>query len=199
MTLLVIFAMFITPLVLAWLMYNGTIDFEPENTRNLGQLVVPPVPLDWSGTLLTSSQNNSETSQSSLKGYWVILHQLPFPCAGNCRALVTELRQVHRASGKNQERIRIALIIDSRHSKEGLTGIAKIYPEFRLLSAIDPKLEHALGKAGQSNPDHIGETEFFLADPLGNIMMAYNGTDGPAKLSKDLKRLLTWSKLDKRP
>ena len=37
------------PLVLAWLMYNGAIDFKPASTRNLGNLVQSPQPVSWAG------------------------------------------------------------------------------------------------------------------------------------------------------
>jgi hypothetical protein len=36
----------------------------------------------------------------------------------------------------------------------------------------------------------------YLLDPLGNIMMFYAAGFDPNDLKKDLKRLLTWSKLD---
>jgi hypothetical protein len=36
----------------------------------------------------------------------------------------------------------------------------------------------------------------YLVDPLGNIMMFYGADSDPNDLKKDLKRLLTWSKLD---
>jgi hypothetical protein len=38
----------------------------------------------------------------------------------------------------------------------------------------------------------------YLIDPLGNIMMAYTADTDPNDIRLDLKRLLTWSKLDKK-
>ena len=37
--LLIIAALFIVPLVFAWLKYSGTIAYQPAHTRNLGNLV----------------------------------------------------------------------------------------------------------------------------------------------------------------
>jgi hypothetical protein len=42
--LVIIAAIFILPLVAAWLMFTGVIEFRPGATRNLGQLV-PPRPI----------------------------------------------------------------------------------------------------------------------------------------------------------
>ena len=47
-------------------------------------------------------------------------------------------------------------------------------------------MARSAGTAGQT----------YLVDPLGNIMMAYEAGSDPNHLKKDLKRLLTWSKLD---
>ena len=41
-----------------------------------------------------------------------------------------------------------------------------------------------------------GEGSTYLIDPLGNIMMSYAAGFDPNDLKRDLKRLLTWSKLD---
>jgi hypothetical protein len=38
--------------------------------------------------------------------------------------------------------------------------------------------------------------DIYLIDPLGNIMMYYAADADPNHIRKDLKRLLTWSKLD---
>lgn len=50
--LLTIAALFFLPLVLAWLMYTGTIEFRPHSTRNLGELVQPPLPVSWASVRL---------------------------------------------------------------------------------------------------------------------------------------------------
>jgi cytochrome oxidase Cu insertion factor (SCO1/SenC/PrrC family) len=41
-----------------------------------------------------------------------------------------------------------------------------------------------------------GKGRVYLIDPLGNIMMAYESGADPNHIRQDLKRLLTWSKLD---
>jgi len=47
LSLIIITALFVLPLLLAWFMYTGTIEYRPGSTRNLGQLVEPPQPISW--------------------------------------------------------------------------------------------------------------------------------------------------------
>ncbi len=194
MVLLLILALFITPLAIAWMMYTGTIRFTPDHTRNLGQLVIPTVPVDWSG--VTAAGSNS--SNQSIDGFWVVLYELPVSCTRRCLELAAELRQVHLAAGLDRNRIKITLLLAPKQA-ESLSGeLLGIYPGFHLVFHPSQDFSSALRRA-RSNPfTRDDEPVLYLVDPLGNIMMTYNGKDSPSMLSKDLNRLLTWSKLDKR-
>jgi hypothetical protein len=50
--------------------------------------------------------------------------------------------------------------------------------------------------AGQIDPPAPVQGSTYLIDPLGNIILFYAAEYDPNDLKKDLKRLLTWSKLD---
>ena len=194
MILLLIVTLFVLPLALAWMMFTGSIPYKSENTRNLGQLVIPMVPLDWSGVV--TAEGSSATD--SLGGFWVILYAMPASCTKPCQDLVTKLRQVHLASGQNLDRIKIALLLRSKPGASMANDLLGIYPRFKLLSHPAQNFSSALGQAGSNSSGKDKDPAIYLVDPLGNIMMTYNGDDGPSKLNKDLTRLLTWSKLDKR-
>lgn len=193
--LLIILALFILPLLLAWMMYSGSIDFQPDKTRNLGHLVLPIVPIEWSALSLTEE---AQPATGSLDGFWVIVYPVPIDCTNRCLERATELRQVLRASGRNQDRIKILVLLESPSTQDLRNELLGIFPAFNL--ATDPTA--TFNDALQIAADHSGNKNealaLYLVDPLGNIMMTYNGNDGPARLSKDLARLLTWSKLDKR-
>ena len=116
--LIIIAAMFLLPLLLAWFMYNGTIDFKPASTRNLGTLVEPPLPMSWADILLISETGETATSASeAFNEHWVVLFAIPSTCSDPCFEQVTALRQIHRASGRHQSRIRIALLLMDRCGK----------------------------------------------------------------------------------
>jgi len=193
-TLLIIAALFFLPLVLAWLMYNGTIAFQPHSTRNLGTLVQPPVPVEWAG--VSRSEAPHETAQEAFTGHWLILHAVPNPCAEACLREVADLRQIHRASGRQQARIRLALLHDFEQEAD-TSALRDLYATFQLIANPDGSLWSALDQvARRSQPGATVRGSTYLIDPLGNIMLFYPAGGDPNDLKSDLKRLLTWSKLD---
>jgi hypothetical protein len=188
-SLVVIAALFVLPLAAAWLMYSGVIDFEPGDTRNLGELVEPPVPVDLDG-LVPADPARDPTRE--LPRHWAIVHVVPADCGPDCEATVTALRQVYVAAGRNQSRLRI-LLLDGPTDAIDAARLEAIHPGFLLASDGDGRMLDALA-AIAGNVDPAGHT--YLLDPLGNIMMLYRAGYDPNDLKKDLKRLLTWSKLD---
>jgi cytochrome oxidase Cu insertion factor (SCO1/SenC/PrrC family) len=192
--LLVIAALFVLPIVLAWLMYTGAIEFRPGSTRNLGQLVEPPLPLPWDGVYVDGAADVA--AADAFAGHWLILHVVPRPCPEACLRAIAELRQVHRAAGRQQERIRLALLHDVGEP-ESAARLQQIYAPFRLLENPDGRLWRTLETvAGKAEPPAPARGSNYLIDPLGNIMMFYAAGSDPNDLNKDLKRLLAWSKLD---
>lgn len=192
--LLIIAAMFFLPLVLAWLMYTGAIEFRPHSTRNLGELVQPPLPVAWTDVYLDGNPN--DTAERAFSGHWVILHAVPRTCPAACLASVADLRQVHRAAGRQQGRIRVALLHDLE-STDDAAALRELYDALQLVhnpaGSLWQSLEQVAGRSGSSAPVR-GST--YLIDPLGNIMLFYAAGYDANDLKNDLKRLLTWSKLD---
>jgi hypothetical protein len=192
--LVVIAGLFILPLALAWLMYTGTIDYQPGSTRNRGQLVQPPLALTWTGVYVDGVPD--QPAADEFPGHWLVLHAVPPVCADACRRDIVNLRQVHRAAGRQQSRIKLALLHD--FGEAGLAeGLRDIYTSFLVLENPDGSLWDTLGAvAGRTDPNAPSRGSTYLIDPLGNIMMFYAAGHDPSDLKNDLKRLLTWSKLD---
>ena len=193
-TLLVILAMFTLPLALAWMMNSGAIRYESASTVNLGKLVSPPVPLDWSGVESIASG----AASTGFSAYWVILLAVPASCDSSCLESVTQLRQVRRAAGKDHTRIKIVLLVESLSSMDQVAELLAIDPGFDLVGSASEAFLATLVKADKPGAGMEMKPTIYLLDPLGNIMMTYQGESSPSKLSKDLKRLLAWSKQDNR-
>ncbi len=200
--LLIIAAMFLFPLLLAWLMYNGSLDFKPGAPGNLGTLVQPPAPIDWSATTTLSAEKGAAVEAGHSAGifaeHWVILQPVPAVCDDSCLKRVSYLRQIHRAAGRQALRIRLALLLEDSSSTDQAQNLLAIYPQFHLIRDPSGRLWDALAEiqqnlAGQSGPAR----GVYIIDPLGNIMMYYKTGSDPNYIKQDLKRLLTWSKLDK--
>jgi cytochrome oxidase Cu insertion factor (SCO1/SenC/PrrC family) len=202
LALLIIAAMFLLPLLLAWLMYSGSLDFKPTSTRNLGTLIEPPVPIDWTVTVLLSGETNLAVDPGQGIGvfdeHWVILQPVPAVCDDSCLKEVSNLRQIHRASGRQQFRIRLALLLDESSPADQAKNLLAIYPKFHLIRDPSGILSAALAGIQQNLSGQAGPAKgVYMIDPLGNIMMYYEAGSDPNYIKQDLKRLLTWSKLDK--
>lgn len=193
-TLMAILAMFVVPLVLAWMLQSGSISDQSDATTNLGRLVTPVVPLDWSGVESVSGGSTSD----ALGGYWVILYAVSTLCNEECIATVTGLRQVRGASGREQHRIKIVLLLEPPFSMGFIEELLSIDPGFNLVQNPSKAFITTLAQVDDPGSLEAGQSTVYLLDPLGNIMMTYYGKSSPSRLSKDLKRLLTWSKQDKR-
>lgn len=189
--LVTIAAMFLLPLLLAWFMYTGTIDYKPASTRNYGELVEPPLPLSWENiNLVNSAGGDPEPASNELAKHWVVLRPVPVDCGESCEQEVIQLRQIHRAAGRNQSRVRIALLLEDSAAATDISRMEEIYPEFNIVTSPAGTLQDVMRQASGNL------TSTYLVDPLGNIMMIYASGADPNHLKKDLKRLLTWSKLD---
>jgi hypothetical protein len=194
-TLLIIAAMFVFPLLLAWLMYSGSLDFKPGSSRNLGTLVEPPVPVDWTVTVMQAGNGTpaAENEQGSrvFDEHWVILLPVPVVCDNSCLNKAAELRQIHRASGRQQLRIRLALLLEEPSPADQVQSLLTIYPQFNLFKDPSGLLQEALGKIQQNLSRQAGPARgVYIIDPAGNIMMYYQTGNDPGFIKQDLKQLL---------
>jgi cytochrome oxidase Cu insertion factor (SCO1/SenC/PrrC family) len=193
-TLLVILALFTLPLALAWMMNSGSIQYQAAATVNLGKLVSPTIPLDWSGV----ESITDGAARAGFTGYWAILLAVPASCDSACLESVTQLRQVRRAAGKDHTRIKIVLLVEASHSAAQVAELLAVDPGFDLVGSASEAFLATLDKADNPGADRELKSTMYLLDPVGNIMMTYEGESSPNRLSKDLQRLLAWSTQDNR-
>lgn len=115
-----------------------------------------------------------------LRGKWVFVTVDAAQCAASCEKKLYVVRQVRRAQGKDAERIeRLWLLADA----------GKPRPE--LLAAIEGS--HVVPATPELFRELPGNY-IYLVDPLGNLMMRFPAEPDPAKLIKDLQRLLKYSR-----
>ena len=115
----------------------------------------------------------------ALRGKWVLVTIDAPACDAPCERKLYFMRQMRRATGKNQERVeRLWLLTDPRS------------PSAKLLAAIEGthivRADAALLRSFPGTPsEHI-----YVVDPLGNLMMRYPRDPDPSRMLKDIKRLL---------
>lgn len=191
--LLAILAIFLLPLLAAVLMFRGQLPLFSGEPINQGTLVQPPVALDWT----VATADPALEPADALLGNWVMLLAVPAICEEACLQKVTGLRQVHKASGRERHRLELVLLTGSLPDQSLKQQFLNIYEQFKVLSDPSGKINQSMQAALSQSDLSANGLDTYLVDPLGNIMMAYNTADSEARMSKDLKRLLAWSKQDK--
>lgn len=187
--LLGIFALFFGPLVLVMLMRTSWWDYQPAKLQNHGRLVQPPLELRLNGS-------------DAIDGKWLLLYRLPAHCAARCVNRVTALRQIHKAAGRQRQRLAIVLLCADAPGEGLRTRLHAIYP--RLHFSVDEsggtlaKLAQ-IGPAGDTVSGADARDDVFILDPAQRVILAYNAEQNPSAINADLKRLLKWSKRDNTP
>jgi hypothetical protein len=155
-----------SPFLLAWLAYEMRWTGGGQS-GNYGELVPPRV---LAGPL------------APLKGKWVLVTADAAACGAACERKLYVVRQSRRAQGKEMERIeRLWLLLD-----EGK-------PRAELVAAIEGT--HIVRDASLARTLPGGGDGIYLVDPVGNLMMRFPAEADPARLIKDLQRLLKYSRI----
>ncbi len=174
--LVLIFAFFALPLVVAWVL-NFTGDFIPASTTNNGTLVQPVRPV--TAVDLFDVQGAAVNADYFI-GKWTMVYRHTGACDDACQKTLYTLRQVRLTLGKNIDRIQRLLLVEGATMPAWTAEAAERYPGMDVARAMNGAAAAAFGVAGR----------IYLVDPLGNLMMEYTLDAEPRGMTKDLERLL---------
>lgn len=166
-TLLTIFLVCLAPVLAS---YTAFYLWRPGKLRVHGELVQPPVPVDWSAY---------GAAAQPLRGKWVLIWSSPASCDQTCRTRLYDIRQVRTALGQDMERVARAWLVtgDGAPARELLAQHAGV------------TLLHAQG----TTPLSQESGRILLIDPLGNLMLRFPAEPDAKLMLKDLQRLLKYS------
>jgi cytochrome oxidase Cu insertion factor (SCO1/SenC/PrrC family) len=171
--MLLVAAVFLLPLIAAWLYYAyGT---HPEPVTNHGELVSGVTLPDPLGPL-------------PLAGKWTLLVAESSDCDADCDARLYRMRQVWLSLGRKAERVRRAVISDGGVLLDGERS--SVHPDLVELP-VDSLSDEAL----QALDTFPHDTELVVIDPLGNVVLRYREGYEMADLKADLVRLLRLSRI----
>ncbi len=184
LVLILIFALFLAPLVAAVLLQSDWADYAPEETVNRGELLEPPVALAFErvGTITGTTDADDDRNR------WRVVQVESTPCDAACEQRVTDLRQVHLATGRHQDEVAIVLVGVS--GPEVRNRMLEIYGRFQLATDTGGEFEASLATANGAPP--LPGTAL-IADPEGNALLRYAPGYDRGDLNKDLTKLLKWS------
>jgi hypothetical protein len=177
--LLAVLAVCAAPMIFSYLTYYV---IKPTGRTNYGALLDPrefPIP-----ALGTTELDGKPLGLDAYKGKWIMLQAAPGACEQACKDQLVAMRQLRLMQGKEMERIeRVWLVLDADPLD---IMLMKVVDGTRFLRADAAAVSRWLPvEAGTTVSDHI-----YLIDPLGNLMMRFPKNAEPAKVKKDIAKLL---------
>jgi hypothetical protein len=180
--LLLLLGVFVLPFLLAKTVLD--LNWYQGGVTNRGQLLASPLTAEW--------LSEPET--------WQLVYLLPESCDEKCEGALFNLRQVPQAIGAYQDRVNSVVLITDGLQRDGKVVDEKIMNEEQMngleLIAISQQV------VSQIKTLEFGMNAIYIADPLGNVMMAYPLVTGQAEILaqgkdvlRDLKRLLKLSRI----
>lgn len=158
----------------------------PEGRTNYGELIEPQRPV---GDVPVVTLEGEARTFSSLKGKWLMVTAASADCSGDCPDRLLQMRQVRLMTGRERDRIeRVWLVTDPAVPRP-----ATLEPHEGLhVLRVDAQTfaRHFPAAPGGDPTRHI-----FIIDPLGNLMMRFPGAAEPARMKKDLSKLLRASRI----
>lgn len=168
-----------SPLIFSYLTYYV---IKPTSRNNYGALIDPrlyPIP-----ALGTVALDGKPLGLDAYRGKWIMLQVAPGDCQQACKDQLVAMRQLRLMQGKGMERIeRVWLITDDTPLDTMLmrvidgTQFLRVKPDaVRAWLPVEP---------GGNVAEHL-----YLIDPRGNLMMRFPKNADPAKVKKDISKLL---------
>jgi hypothetical protein len=180
--MLLVLAICAAPVVASYLTYFV---IRPDGRTNYSELIEPlrPIPAD----LPLNDLQGQAVKAASLKGQWLLVVVSGGACNAVCEKQLWLQRQLRETLGRDKDRVdKVWLIADTdtppAKALEGVTTNTTA----TVLRVSARELSAWLQPAkGQALEDHI-----YIVDPLGNWMMRAPVDPDPAKLKRDVEKLL---------
>lgn len=153
----------------------------PQARTNYGELVQPPVEMP---ALKAIDKAGQTVSLDTLKQQWLFVSVADSACDAQCERHLYLQRQLREGLGKEKDRIDWVWL---RTGDQPLTETLKNATAAATVLQMD---ESAIASWLQPEAGHRLSEHLYLVDPMGRWMMRFPVQPDPAKMRKDLERLL---------
>ncbi|MDQ2778086.1 MAG: hypothetical protein M3Y32_00850 [Pseudomonadota bacterium] len=153
-------------------------------TTNYGTLIQPTRSLP---PLVLHQLDGTAVAADSLHGQWLLVAVGPSRCEGACDRRLYMQRQLREMLGRESGRVdKLWFVTDEAPLTPALLAAVGAGTPVTVLRAERAALAHWLAPA----PGHALEDHLYLVDPMGEWMMRMPADPNPAKVKRDLDRLL---------
>ncbi len=179
--MLAVLAVCAAPVVASYLTYFV---IRPESRSNYGTLIQPTRSLPELGL---RKLDGTPVPARSLRGQWLLVAVGPSACDAACDKRLFMQRQLREMLGRERDRLdKVWLILDEAPLAAPLRAAVDAVPPVLSLRADRAAVVRWLQPApGQAIEDHL-----YLVDPMGEWMMRMPANPEPAKVKRDLERVL---------
>ena len=188
--LIALLAIFIFPLVTAYVMLNQYQSGTRFEISTHGELISPAVPIE--DFKLSAVREQTTIDRAWLEESWTLVYFAGRVCGAVCEQNIYHMRQIHISLGKRSHRLqRLAVVGDVPAMLEFL---GDEYPHLIVAEASGPdQLANQVGAAVASMPRL--DDAMYLIDPFGNLMMRFSPEADPKGVLSDIKRALKASRI----
>jgi hypothetical protein len=183
--LLLMFALFMAPLALAFWLYYGS-EWRPRGTTNNGALIEPARALP---TVALRRADGTPATTQLLRGKWSLVVIADGACTEQCQSNLHYARQTALGLGRLQSRVQPVWLVSSRCCDQQITQ--RVASDMLVLNSSSNSAAPLLS----TFPTTDRERMIFVVDPLGFLMMRYDTRLEPKGLRMDLKHLLDLSQI----
>jgi hypothetical protein len=169
------------PVVASYLTYFV---IRPQGRTNYSTLIQPTRSMPLLGL---RGLDGAAVDSASMKGQWLLITVGPARCDEACDRRLFMQRQLREMLGKDRDRLdKLWLITDAAQPSADLRAAAEGAPAMKILQA------DAMAVSAWLTPEagHVLEEHLYLVDPMGEWMMRMPAEPEPAKVKRDLERLL---------
>jgi hypothetical protein len=164
----------------------------PQARTNYSELIVPTRPMPLS--LPLADLAGAPVAPLALRGQWLLVVVSGGACDSRCERQLWLQRQLHETLGAEKDRVDKVWLLDDvvAPRRETLNAIAATEAP---RGGFAPATVLRSGRAALGNwlapaPGHALEDHVYLVDPRGDWMMRAPADADPARLKRDLDRLL---------
>ena len=188
--LLLLIGLFMLPPIAAWVAWQMIGDQGGQATSNAGTLVSPARPLANVG--LTGDQGEA-VGDDVLRGRWTYVMFADSGCDDRCNEQLYITRQVRLSVNKDMPRVGRLLLLSEPPNEALRKRLVEEHEDLRWAVVGDGSDELVAAFSGPGFG--MSGAEFFLVDPLGNLMMSYTLEVQAKGIMGDLRKLLKVSQI----
>lgn len=188
-SLLGLLLVFLSPILFA--VYFSYFSSDERELKNKGNLIAPIRTMPEKISLHDVYDHVSKP----LRGKWNLVFLNKGLCENTCRENLYKIRQIRLAMGKHDHRVQRVVLMDRLEEAIYKPAFTEEYRGQMILSVQDFGVDIVNLFKLETEEDPFEKNRIYIIDPIGNLMMSYEGDADPLGIIKDLKVLIKASRI----